>query len=188
MITLVLLAGALALSIGIGVLWANPTRFTNQAFSGTALIVALYTLFIYNAIKAGKLYEIDHVTSPVTMLRSAAAILVFFPWLLWLQKSSLATKFESRNVTLKHSLPWLIMGIVLATLCYTEWYIPSDSNPELPKQGPAYIFVSITMIAAFAFLAGQSWYEMRRQTGIRNAVSCFQLIDSCSDSNGFRII
>ena len=112
------------------------------------------------------------------MLRSAAAILVFFPWLLWLQKSSLATKFESRNVTLKHSLPWLIMGIVLATLCYTEWYIPSDSNPELPKQGPAYIFVSITMIAAFAFLAGQSWYEMRRQTGIRKVEMQFLVFNS----------
>lgn len=63
MITSVLIAGISAFCVGIVVLWANPARFTNQAFASLALIVTAYSVLIYTAHWAGQVFLENHSTS-----------------------------------------------------------------------------------------------------------------------------
>lgn len=178
MTTLVIIAAVFALSIGIAVLWANPVRFTNQACSATALVAAAQLFFLYAAIKAGMVSANDDATSSVPMLRVAASISVFLPWMIWILKESLVTVGPTRIAILRRSLPWLGIASVLAVLCFTNSFIPSDSSLDNVRRGPNYTLVNLVLAIAYAFLTKQGLAQTRKQAGIKRIEMQFLVLNT----------
>src|ERR1019366_7856821 len=147
MIALVQFAAIFALSIGVAVLWANPERFTNQAFAVTALIASIHLLFINQAIRSAALSLHDDTSNPVLMLRISAAVGSFFPWTLWILKESLVSGRAERIEILRRSFLWLGLSVVLAALCFSNSYIPAESLQSDIKRGPSFILVNLVLVA-----------------------------------------
>ena len=55
---LILTAALVTVAIGAGILWANPGRFTNQAFAFASLIAACWLVCVLTAMQAGLSIEI----------------------------------------------------------------------------------------------------------------------------------
>ncbi len=79
----------------------------------------------------------------------------------------MAARGTGRYGVIKRTLPWFGAGAVLAIICYTDSYYPSDTVPTNQKHGPSYTLVSLVLAAMYVVLVGQSWFQMRRQAGIR---------------------
>lgn len=180
MTVLVQFAAIFALSIGIAVLWANPGRFTNQAFAVTALIASIHLIYIVQAIRSAAFFSQSNTTNPVIMLRVSAAVAVFFPWMLWILKESLVNGQARKLETLQRSLPWLGLSVVLAVLCLSNSYIPAESLQSDIKRGPSFILVNLTLVAVYIVLIGQSLLQMRRQHGIRQIEMQFFVLNSAT--------
>src|ERR1035437_8785820 len=180
MTVLVQFAAIFALSIGIAVLWANPGRFTNQAFAVTALIASIHLIYIVQAIRSAAFFSQSNTTNPIIMLRVSAAVAVFFPWMLWILKESLVNGQARKLETLQRSLPWLGLSVVLAMLCLSNSYIPAESLQSDIKRGPSFILVNLTLVAVYIVLIGQSLLQMRRQHGIRQIEMQFFVLNSAT--------
>jgi signal transduction histidine kinase len=155
------------LVVGVGVLWANPRRFTNQVFFAFSVLIGLYLWFIYQAKSAGVLLAHGRNADPVYWLRVIGIPAAFFPWALWLLKESCITVPAEWLRTIVRTWPWFVAAIVLSVIPFTESFIPLDSTPANPKRGIGYI----VSVAAFSILFGailiQALIQLRKQTGIR---------------------
>jgi len=176
----VLFAGILALSIGIALLWSHFGRFTTQVFAAMTLIVALHLFLIYWALQTGTIFEQDHSENPLPMLRAAAAVSMFIPWLLWIIKESLVTCETEKYRTLQRSLPWLGICVVLAAFCCTNSYYHYvvENLPAYRKHDSYYAPVNFTLMVIYTLLVAQSWLQMRLQTGIRRIEMQFLVLNS----------
>jgi signal transduction histidine kinase len=147
--------------IGLAVLWANPHRFTNQAFAVTFLLVAGWLACVFMSMKM-----IVAAGDPVPWHRANTAVASFIPWGIWLLKESIVAKQVRRRIILQKSLPWLLLGMVLAALCYTDAFIERVPNGP-PKRGFTYIVWEALAIAAYLLLTIESMRQIRRESGIR---------------------
>lgn len=163
-----LFTAILSLAVGTTVLWANPRRFTNQVFFAVLLIWAVWSGLVYQAIKAGVLLGRGENANPIPWLRANAAISTLMPWSLWLLKESVASKDGERVRTIRRSLPWLGL-LLLGSLCYTDSFFLSKINVESgeKERGTGYFLFALGELAAFAWLVGQIYRQMRTLTGIR---------------------
>ncbi len=178
MLVITLLAAVVAISIGIVVLWANPSRGTNQVFALTALIVAVFLYFLCRAVNATSLYQQGHAQSAVPMLRVASTIGMFFPWMLWILKESLVQRRFKVGVAIRRSGPLFLLSVLGAGVCFTSTYIPLDASPHGITRGRGYIGLLLGMSGIYAFIAGQSLVQMRNQTGIRRMEIQFLVVNS----------
>lgn len=63
--------------------------------------------------------------------------------------------------------------MILAALCFTDYFIPAYSTPDNPKRGIGYFVYSSTSFALYLFFIIQTYGQMRRQTGIRKIETQF---------------
>ncbi|HKB58156.1 MAG TPA: ATP-binding protein [Lacunisphaera sp.] len=167
MTTAILLTAILSLGVGLGVLWANPSRFLNQMFCLGSLLVTVWLWLVFMALSAGLVFRQDPNANPVPWLRANSAIAAFFPWIIWLLKESVVTPDGQSRRALRGSLPWFVMGLALAGLCFTESFIPSDSTPGNSRRGPAYDVYFISSGVLYLVLLILAFNRMRKETGIR---------------------
>jgi len=161
---LIFFAALLTVAIGAGVLWINARRFTNQVFALASVGSTAWLLFVFFALRAG---ESSPVVDPVPWLRAASAVGAFFPWIVWLFMESILTAEGQAVKTLRRSWPWLLIGAVLAVLCFTDLFIPRGSTPDNPKRGAGYLIYTLVSIFLYAFLVVQSYRLLRREQGVR---------------------
>jgi signal transduction histidine kinase len=164
MSTLIFFAAVLTLAIGASVLWINARRFTNQVFSLASLTSTAWLLFVFFALRAG---ESIPVRDPVPWLRAASAAGAFFPWIIWLFMQSILTAEGQSLQTLRRSWPWLLVGTLLAFLCFTELFIPSSSTPDHPSRGVGYLIYLVVSLGLYLFLIVQSYRWLEREQGVR---------------------
>ncbi len=161
-----LFVGFAALCLGIAVLSANPSRFTNQVFFLVSVIILLNTWTVYRATVAGILFRQGLAANPVPWIRANCAITAFLPWVMWLLKESLLAP-EPALRTFSRSLPWFVLGVVLALICVTHWYIPADSVPTQEKRGPGYIVSAAILSVAYICVVFRTGIQLRDEFGIR---------------------
>jgi signal transduction histidine kinase len=164
--TTVLVIAAICLGVGLAALLANPRRFPNQVFAGTAVLVALWLWFVQQAIKSGAAFAHDHTQSPLPWLRANAALSTLFPWMTYLLSEAVAGEV-SRLKAFRRTLPLFFIGLGYAYLCYTDAFIPSTSTPANPRHGPLYTFSCATALLIYALLIAHTYARMRRQKGLR---------------------
>jgi signal transduction histidine kinase len=167
MTTVILLTAIFSLGVGLTVLWSNPGRFLNQMFGLGSLLVAVWLLLVFQAQRTGLAFAADPAANPVPWLRANTAVAAFFPWVIWLLQASVVTAPGKFRLALLSSLPWFVAGVLLAILCFTEAFIPSDSTPGNSRRGPGYDLYYIVSGVLYLVLLLHSIGRTRRETGIR---------------------
>lgn len=162
--SLILFASLLTLAIGTVILWTNPRRLVNKTFFLASLNAALWLLFVFLAARAG---ESHAAADPIPWLRAASATGAFFPWILWLLMAAILIVDGSPSTALRRSWPWFVLAVSLAALCYTDYFIPSDSTPDNPKRGVGYLVYSSASFTIYAFLVLVSYRHIRKAQGVR---------------------
>jgi signal transduction histidine kinase len=163
----ILMMAGLTFVIGAVVLWINSRRFINQVFALASLTSTAWLYFFFSAQRAGESYLHSATINPVPWLKATSAAGAFFPWIIWLFMQSILTAEGQSTKTLRRSWPWLMIGTILAALCFTELFIPSDSTPDHPKRGIGYlVYISISVIL-YIFLIFQSYRHLKREQGVR---------------------
>ncbi len=167
MTALIFFAALLTLAIGATVWWANPRRFVNQTFAFISLTTMLWLVFVLLALRTGSRYPTDLTANPVPWLRLASAVGSFFPLIIWMLKESILRPSEGFRQIMHRSWPWLSLGALLAALCFTDYFIPSDSTPDNPRRGVGYLIYAGTCIVLYLVLVVVAYRQMRRETGVR---------------------
>ncbi len=178
MTTILLLTAFLAFGVGLGVLWANPTRFLNLIFALTSGLVTLWLFFVYQALVAGQPVLGILSADPVPWLKANAALAALFPWIIWLLKESVVTPGSEVKRALVRSLPWFAVGLGLGAICYLDSFILSASLPGSPKRGSAYTAYIICSTILYLLLLIQTYRQMRHQTGIRRIEMQFLIFNA----------
>jgi signal transduction histidine kinase len=149
-----------SLGVGCGVLYANPKRAINRAFFLLSVNVSAWLLSL------GWLTAEPAIPNPVLWLRIANAIASFFPFLLWIIKDC-ATRTDLKRNRMRKGWPWMVVALLMASLCFTVYFIPAESTREHPLRGHgwnAYVFVNE---ASYLILAIQAIYDLRTRAGIQ---------------------
>jgi signal transduction histidine kinase len=167
MTTVTLVIAFFSLVVGSMSLWANPKRFLNRGFFVLSVLVCVWLLLVRGAAVAGQQYLIDQSSNPVPWLRANNALAAFFPWMLWLLLESVVAVDTRLRRLLVRSLPWLIMGTILATLCFSDLFIPSGSTPGNERRGPAYNIYFAANGLLYVVLLLIAFGRLRKQTGVR---------------------
>ena len=164
---LILIAALVTLTIGLTVYWANPHRFTNRAFIAFSLICAAWLCCVYMAMSAGQRLQAGESISPVPWIRAAASVGAFLPYIIWLLMNSIMSIEGQSMRTIRQTWPWFLIALIMASLCLTDFFIPSDSTPDNPKRGIGYLINNISSFVLYAFIVLESYRRMRRASGIR---------------------
>jgi signal transduction histidine kinase len=165
--SLILYTPLLTIAIGAIVLWINPRRWVNQIFALASLTATLWLFFVMFAVMVGGRPGGVGLNNPVPWVRIASAVGAFFPWIIWLLKESLIIKESEIKKSVIRSMPWLLIGLLLAGLCFTSTFVLPESIPSNPKRGMAYSIYIACSLVLYLVLVIQTYRQMRRQTGIR---------------------
>src|SRR3954468_9288719 len=100
------------LSVGLGVLWLNPRRFTNQVFAFIALLVAIWYWSVVGAIADG----VGNSFRSIPWIKAAGGVSALLIWSMWLLRESILHESDHRLTILRRSLPALLACLVLALM------------------------------------------------------------------------
>src|SRR5688572_4312435 len=136
-------AGVVAVVGGL-ILWANPKRKVNRAIFASSTVVGAWLAFTQLVFsRPDGLYWVRWTSS-------AGALA---PLTLWMVKESIVGTFEFRNLTwLRKNILWFISALLLATVPFTDFFIPSYSTAEHKVHGLGHRLYYVVMFAAYAFL------------------------------------
>jgi len=167
MITITILIALVSLLVGCVSLWANPKRFLNQGFFVFSVMVTAWLALVFKALITGQRYALDTASNPVPWLRANNSLAAFFPWILWLLKEAVVSSEQAASRFLARSWPWFTAGLILAGLCLSESFIPSDSTPGNERTGPLYGLYYTASGLLYVVLLWSAFDRLRKQTGIR---------------------
>lgn len=165
----------------VGLAWWNWRRVTIQVFVVASLIGSFSLLSGYLAIKLGA--KIDENAWPTRellfCLHLGPACFAFVPWTLWLLKNAIVGEGPSLIILIKRSWPWLGGSCLLASLCFTDYYIPPYSTRANPQTGIGYGLVTIGIALMLGTILWSAYRSMRQTPGIRRIEIQFFLLNAC---------
>lgn len=174
---LIFFAALLTLATGASTLWVNPQRAVNRVFALVSIATTLWLSFVYMALSSGSEFPANPSANPIPWLRAASSVGALFPWMLWLLKESIVTAGSKASRLFARSWPWLAATILLSALCFTEYFIPSDSTPGYPKRGAGYLVYTGISFLLYTILIYVSYRQLRRETGVRRIEMQFLAIN-----------
>src|SRR5688572_6225194 len=120
MIILTLIAALFSLALTLAVLWANPHRFSNQAFALVSLVQTAWLACVYRVV----LHAADAGAQLEWWLRANAAVIAFLPAAIWLLKSAILS--HENKKALVSAVPIFALSVVSVFLCYSDSFIFRD--------------------------------------------------------------
>jgi len=163
-----MLAAAAALAVGFAVLWANPKRGINRVFFSASIHVALWLLCLELSI----FHE-----EGLFWLRMATMVGAFIPFHLWVTKEVVRDTYSFRNW---QGWGMAAMGVFLGWICFTEWFIPFHSTPELRIRGWAYYTYIAGVITLYVILCVQTVIQTRSTSGVKKLELQVLLLGGCA--------
>ncbi len=170
-----LIVSVFSLGIGVFVFWAQPARFTNQAFLLLAILTAAVFGCAYGADLASKEWQPGEV-GPLYWLRTLNAIVSFSPWVLWLLKEAIASGEAPSRDVLRKTLPWLGISTMFAAFCFTDGFFRPRYTPGLIERTDFAWAFGFSIFAAHLFLAIQAARQLRQLSGIRRVEMQFLVV------------
>lgn len=177
MISVILIPTIFCFAVGIAVLLYNPGRFTNQILSIASVLVAAWLGLVATVIESGASLASTREPMPLFWLRANACLAAFLPWLVWLLKESLIAKEERRRAVIKRSLPWLAFGSILALLSATDSFMVYGVEANTTERGLGYVTYNVLSVCAYVGIVGQSYRQMKMQTGMRRVERQFLVLN-----------
>ena len=156
------------LGFGIGVLWLNAKRPTNQALAAICFLSVLVFAAQLVAKHLGAQYLIDRSTNPLPWIRLKFALIgLLSPLMVWVCYYLVSGRYSSRRNLLLKLLPWVALSIFLFVFPFTEGFKPKTSLPGNIQQGPLYLLYFIPMLVGQLAVCASSIVVARKLTGIR---------------------
>jgi hypothetical protein len=154
-----LFAAVAIAGVGGAALWANPQRTINRLFCSFAVHVSLWLCCLFLATTS---------TQGLLWVRIMMAVGALGHFQLWLAKETVMRATDSFLPTIQRGRWWLLAGLVLAALCFTEWFIPTPSAANaVQRRGIGYWVYFVGVLGLFVALCVDSLREMRKQNGAR---------------------
>lgn len=163
------LAALAAVALGAFALWANPARMINRVFFAGSLHVALWLLCLELALLG---------SDGIFWLRMASAVGALLPAHMWILKDSVL-----RSAGFWHLRRWWpagLAGAVLAAICFTDWFIPAHSTPELRIRGWAFHAYTVGVVILYLVLFGQTLRQARATADVRRLELQVLLLGGCA--------
>jgi signal transduction histidine kinase len=154
-----LVAFLASLGVGCGVLYANPKRAINRAFFLASLDVALWLMSLEWLNNPAN-------PNPVLWLRIVSVIGAFLPFLLWVIKDC-AKGGEFGWASLRNGWAWLAVGLVMAAICFTSYFIPAESTRAHPIRGVGWSAYIVVLGGSYLILLAQGILSLRTRVGIQ---------------------
>jgi signal transduction histidine kinase len=148
-----------SIGVGCGVLYANPMRPINRAFFVISVLVAAWLMsleWLNNPLNG----------NPVHWLRVVSAIGAFIPFMLWVIKDC-AKGAEFGWSSVRNGWSWLAVGLIMAALCFTQYFIPVESTQEHPIRGLGWSAYVVVLACSYLVLLGQGILSLRAMEGIQ---------------------
>ena len=154
-----LIAFVACLGVGCGVMYANPKRAINRAFFLASVDVAAWLLSLAWLTDPAN-------PNPVLWLRVTTAIGAFVPFLLWLIKDC-AKGSDFGWCSVRDGWAWLALGLVMAALCFSHYFIPAESTREHQTTGPGWTAYILVLGGSYLIILVQTLSSLRKQVGIQ---------------------
>lgn len=167
------------LTTTIVIVWLNPNRVINQVIGLWGLCISFTYFSIFVATSVAEDRAPDSVLQLLFWLRLSSATIAFMPWTLWLIRTAIVTDRSSLHSLIHDSRLLFVGSYVLASLCFTESYIPSDSTPDNPQRGLGYIYYTIGIYGLTGSVLIGAYNAMRQLSGVRRIEMQFFLINGC---------
>jgi signal transduction histidine kinase len=179
MLTVTLLAATLSILLALGILWANPHRFSNQTFAFTSIVQTLWLACVYRAIEAGDSLNKAASDELEFWFRANAVVISFLPTCIWLVKDAILVAENSRRLATIKSIPIFLVSIFSASLCFTDSFIRVDDT-HLFKRGFAYYVAILLSIFVYFLCIIQVVQGIRKCSGIRRVELQFLALNAGS--------
>lgn len=154
-----LIALVASFGVGCGVLYANPMRAINRAFFLASLNVAAWLLSL--------VWLTDPANpNPVLWLRITCAIGAMLPFLVWII-SNCAKGGDLSARSVRKGSAWLALGLIMAALCFSRYFIPAESTKEHPSQGVGWNTYIVVTGGSYLVLLLQTLASLRTRVGIQ---------------------
>lgn len=174
-----LAVAVIAALVGVLAFFSNPRRPLNRIFLMLSIHAASWL------VSRGLIFNSG---DGLFWLRISAAIGALFPLHFWMVKEVVIERWSSRERHYAASMPWLLSGIVLAVIPFTEWFIPSVSTAEDRKWGLGYSVYTVALIFCYAELIRQTIFQIRRESGVRKIELQLLLYGGCGVAGGILVL
>jgi signal transduction histidine kinase len=153
---------AIFVSLGVGcvVLYANPKRGINRAF------------FLASVTVCAWLASIEWLTNPSNpnperWIRIASAIGAFIPSFLWIIKDCAEGGNFGWGSLKRGGWAWLLTGLFIAILCFTNSFIPAESTREHHLRGLGWNTFAVVNGGSYILLFVLAINSLRTRAGIQ---------------------
>jgi len=154
-----LLAVIAALVTGAVVLWSNPVRPINRAFCALSFHVALWMLCMRESFFSS--------TEGLKWLRITSAVGAFLPLNFWFLQDVVVLGWGNWVARLRRAVILIVVSLMLATLCFTDFFIPPTSTSDNLEYGLGYFLFLVGALTAQVTLMLFTRRRMKIQEGVR---------------------
>ena len=158
MINPTLLAATAAAIVGLAAIWSNNKRAINRLFFSGSLHVALWLVLLHITVTADTGLPWLRLTSAVGALTASH---------LWLIKEAIVNENEHLYRRIWRGRWWNCFVLMLVLIPFTNFFIPSHSEPDAPIYGHGYYVFIVGVILAFCLLSRDTLRQMRVQAGVK---------------------
>jgi signal transduction histidine kinase len=166
MTIITLIAAILSFALTIAVIWVNPYRLSNRAFSVVTGLQTTSLLLVYSARLTTTLRPDDYISAFESLLRANSAVLAYLPSSLWFLKSAILSNNDFER-SIKSTAPFIVLSTITAIVCYSDTFIYVDHHGIL-QRGLAYYSYSAMAALVYIFCLWRIAGQMRKSAGIRH--------------------
>lgn len=168
-----LIAAIAVFSVGAIILRSNPAHAVNRLVFSCSVHIALWMGFIHIA---------TGTRDGLFWLRWATSVSALIPLHFWLVKEAIVSGFDNDGWRgfMRRFVPWVLGAAFLASLPFTEFFIPSHSTPERRLYGTGYYIYIIGVLAAYIAVAVDSLRAIRAVSGGRRLALQVWLWGGCA--------
>ncbi len=163
-----LLTALVMLGFGVGVLWLNARRPTNQALAVICFLSVLVFAAQLVAKHLGAQYLVDRSTNPLPWIRLKFALIgLLSPLMVWVCYYLVSGRYSSRRNLILKLLPWIALSIFLFAFPFTEGFKPNTSLPGNIQYGPLYLLYFGPMLLGQIAVCASSMVVAKKLQGVR---------------------
>lgn len=174
-----LTASVLTFSTGLIIFTLNPWRLINRSYLVAATLSAVWLFCVFVAVHIGQ--DKTSYSRPQDLLfwlRIGNAVAAFLPCSYFLIKSAIIGTYSIADLR-SRAWPWVIASCLLATLAFSESFIPSHSKIGDHLRGVGYTIYTVSFSALCILITYGAAKEMRNCRGVRRLEIKFFVINSC---------
>lgn len=169
--TVPLVTAVVAVAIGLLVAWSNPKRLVNQVVATCCGHVAVWLLFLFFVV---------NLQNGLFALRVMCAVAAFFPMHIGVLELSIAYgSLQAAPRWRRRCAGWFAYSLVLAWVCFTRFFIRSESTPAHRLYDWGYYVYIAGALAGYAYVFFRMLADIRRVDGVRRLELEVWLLGGC---------